>query len=115
MKFVRQFSFPFVEWLTASVLRVRWLIWASVIASALSFGDVLLEHQDGIAKARMGRTVSVATRNVMPNAYDDIIRFEILRSIGLLLLAYVVGGVVHRSDQTDILDPDRVIKSADDK
>ena len=115
MKFVRPFSYPFVEWSVATAGRVRFLVWILLAGALISFGDVCLEKREGVASVRKFGGATVAVRDERPDLFSGIIRYEMLRSAGLLLLCYFMRGILALRADDDIFAPGRKIRSLEDE
>ena len=117
MEFVNPISFPFVKWFAASIRRVNVLKLILIVASLCSFGDVWLEQRDGTASVRFGRNLSQssASRAEKPDEFGSIIRWEIVRSLGLLVLAAILQGAASAVSRHDIFAPGQKFKSLDDE
>jgi hypothetical protein len=114
MDYVNPISFPFVKWFAASVCRVKVLAVILIAGGLWSFADVWLEQRDGSASVRFVRSQASATLADKPDEFTRIIRFEVFRSLALILLAVLVQGAASAVSHYDIFAPGQKFKNLGD-
>jgi len=106
-------TFPLLDWIVSTLTGAKLLVWMCLIGAGVSAVDIVLEQQSGIAQASLRGNTGSATREKAPEDFARIIQFEVIRSIGLLVLAGFTAGSIAAVRNYDIFAPGQTFKSLD--
>jgi len=104
-------TFPLLDWIVSTLTGANTFVWICLVGAAVSAVDIVLEHRSGIAQASVRGDTGSATREKAPEDFARIIQFEVIRTIGLLVLAGFTAGLIAAVRHYDIFAPGLTLNS----